>query len=74
MGYNYCRTIYRIFSLLSACAYISTGRKLALNNEVRLTKNSYIKNACAFAVSLKGRGQSIVHVAQVEMAFVAGRT
>ena len=34
---------------------------------MRLTKNSYIKNACAFAVSFKGRGQSIdrkiVHVA-----------
>ena len=31
------RLIYCIFSLLSACAYISTGRKPALNNEVRLT-------------------------------------
>ena len=30
------------------------GRKPALNNGVRLTKNSYIKNACAFAVSFKG--------------------
>ena len=27
---------YRIFPLLSACAYISTGRKPALNSEVRL--------------------------------------
>ena len=34
---------YRIFPLLSACAYISTGRKSALNSEVRLTKNSYIQ-------------------------------
>ena len=42
---------------------------------MRLTKNSYmyIKNACAFAVSVKGCGQSIdrtiVHVA----AFCPGR-
>jgi hypothetical protein len=29
--------VYRIFLLLlSTCAYISTGRKIALNNEVRL--------------------------------------
>ena len=28
---------YRIFPLLSACAYISTGRKPALNSKVRLT-------------------------------------
>jgi hypothetical protein len=28
---------YRIFPLLSACAYVSTGRKPALNNDVRLT-------------------------------------
>ena len=26
---------------------------------MRLTKNSYIKNACVFTVSFKGRGQSI---------------
>ena len=82
---------YHIFPLLSACAYISTGRKSALNSKVhltarsmRLTKNSYIKNACTLAVSFKGRGQSIdrsiarsvtlLHSAQVEMAFIAGRT
>ena len=29
--------IYRIFALLSACAYIPTGTKFALNSEVRLT-------------------------------------
>ena len=28
---------YRIFALLSACTYIPTGRKSALNSEVRLT-------------------------------------
>ena len=27
---------YRIFALLSACAYIPTGRKSALNKDVRL--------------------------------------
>ena len=27
---------YRIFALLSACAYIPTGRKHALNNDVHL--------------------------------------
>ena len=37
LNFVYVNTVYRIFSLLSACAYISTGRKPALNNEVRLT-------------------------------------
>ena len=60
-------SIYHISPLLCACAYISTGRKPALNGEVCLTKNSYIKNAWAFMVSFKGHGQlidrTIVHVA-----------
>ena len=34
---------YRIFALLSACAYIPTGRKPALNSEVCLKRNSCIQ-------------------------------
>ena len=59
--------------LLSACAYISTGRKPALNSKVRLTarcaqlKIDTSKDACTFMVSLRGRGQSIdraiIHIA-----------
>ena len=35
--------IYRIFLLLSTCAYISTGRKPVPNSEMRLTENTYIQ-------------------------------
>ena len=38
IAYTYC-----ILLLLSACAYISIGRKPVLNSEMRLTKNSYIQ-------------------------------
>ena len=46
-------------SISSASAYIATGRKTELNNEVRLTTSKY---ACAVAGILKGRVQSLNHL------------
>ena len=55
---------YHIFMLLSACAYISTGRKPAPNSEMCLIatklERAISKYACAHVVStfsIKGRGQ-----------------
>ena len=50
---------YRIFPLLSACTYISTERKPALNSEVRLTARCNMRlptsrYACASAGIFKG--------------------
>ena len=38
----YKQQIYRTHSLLSACAYISTGRPCAPNNDVRLTADAHV--------------------------------
>ena len=65
MRLNYC-----IFALLSACAYIPTGRKPALNSEVCLIarcaqiETAVSKYACARVISMcsiKGHGQLLAH-------------
>ena len=38
--------VYRIFPLLSACAYISKGRKPALNSEMHLTNLQVHMRVC----------------------------
>ena len=46
------------YSRKCMCLYLHR-KKTCANSEMHLTKNSYIKNAYAFVVSFKGRGQSI---------------
>ena len=66
-----CTLLYRIFALLSACAYIPTGRKPAFNSEVRLIvrcvwiEMAVSKYTCAHVVStcsIKGCGQILARV------------